>query len=194
MTEKQTGIQVRGYTVLKSAEYLRNVAGESEGRRIIEGFSPALQQALRTASAATWLPVAHVSEVFRAIAERGQGDEARARQLLTDCGTYLGTEATNTFLRLVMRMLTPALFAKKLPSFWARDATGGRYDVDVTEQKLVCRLLEMEQFEHIAPISLGYVSFALRAMGKTIERADLHGWSLATPSPPAPWFELHWRK
>jgi hypothetical protein len=132
--------------------------------------------------------------VFTAIAERGKGDDARARQLLVDCGTFLGTEATNTFLRLVMRMLTPALFAKKLPSFWARDSTGGRYEVDVTEQRIVCRLLEMEQFVHIAPISLGYVSFALKAMGKTIERSELHGWSLATPNPPEPWYELHWKK
>ena len=115
------------------------------------------------------------------------------RDILIGCGTYLGTEATNTFLRLVMRMLTPGIFAKKLPSFWSRDSTGGRYEVELGERSMVCRLLEMEEFHHITPVSVGYVTFALKAMGKTVERTTLHGWSLATPSASTTWYEVHWK-
>jgi hypothetical protein len=189
-----SGTEVRGYTILKSAEFLARTAGEAEAKRLREGFTPGLQQALRTATVASWLPVSYVSEVFRGIASLGKGNEEQVKSDLVGCGQFLGEEATNTFLRLVMRMLTPALFAKKLPSFWSRDSTGGRYEVDVTDAKLTCRLREMEEFVHIAPVSLGYVSFALKTMGKTIEQSTLHGWSLAVPNGPDPWYELHWKK
>jgi hypothetical protein len=188
-----SGIQVRGYTVLKAASYLRGRVGEEEARRLFEGFSPELRQALNTAAPAAWLPVAHIAELHRAVAALGKGNDDLARKELITCGQTMANEATNTFLKLVMRVLTPTLFAKKLPSLWARDATGGKYHVDVAEDRLVCRLSEMDEFDHIGPISVGYVSFSLEAMGKTIEKTELHNWSLSNPSAPDCWFELTWK-
>ncbi len=188
-----SSIQVRGYTVLNGAAYLRSRLGDEEASRVIAGMSPELQQALKTATQASWVPVAQISELYRAVAALGKGDETRAREELIQCGRFTSNEATNTFLRLVMRVLTPALFAKKLPSLWSRDATGGRYVVDVTDDKLVCHLHEMDDFDHIGPIAIGYVSFALEAMGKLIKKTELHGWSLANPSAPGVWFELFWK-
>jgi hypothetical protein len=179
--------------VLKAAAYLRSRVGEEEAKRVFQAFSPELQHALNTAAPAAWLPVAHIAELHRAVAALGQGDDARAEAELVTCGRTISSEATNTFLKLVMRVLTPTLFAKKLPSLWARDATGGKYHVDVYEDRLVCRLSEMEAFDHIGPISVGYVSFALESMGKVIEKATLHNWSLDNPSAPDCWFELKWK-
>ena len=80
----------------------------------------------------------------------------------------------------------------RLPSFWQRDSTHGSYEVDVTSDKIVCRLKDMQPYEHIAPISVGFVSHALEAMGKRLTMTKLHGWSLTTPNPAEQWFELHW--
>lgn len=187
-----SAIQVRGYTILNAATYLRHVLGEQDAKRAIEKMSPGLQQTLGTATSAGWYPVAHVAELYRAIAALGSGDSTRARTELVKCGRFTANEATNTFLKLVMKVLTPSLFAKKLPSLWSRDATGGRFEVDVTEDRIICRLFEMDAFDHIAPISLGYVSFSLEAMGKKIQSSELHGWSLDAPSAPGTWFELRW--
>jgi len=185
--------QVRGYTVLKTAAYIKHATGEQEAKRILQGLSPSLQQALTTATPASWLPVAHCSELFSAVAGLAKGDEAKAKAELINCGEFLGNEATNTFLKLVMKILTPAMFAKKLPSLWSRDATGGKYDVEVYDDRIVCKLLEMEEFEHIGPISVGYVSFALQAMRKPVAKSNLHGWSLDKPRPKECWFELYWK-
>ena len=187
-------VKVRGYIVAKSAAYLRSLVGDAEGRRIFEGLSPAVQQAIGQAKPADWMPAAHSSEILRAIAALSKGNDDQARDELIRCGRYIANEATNTFLKLLMKVLTPNLFAKKLPSFWSRDSTAGRYEVDVTDEKIVCHLKEMEAFDHIAPIGVGYVSFALEAMGKTIRKSALHGWSLATPNASDLWFELYWEK
>jgi hypothetical protein len=187
-------VNVRGYIVAKSAAYLRSLVSDAEGRRIFEGLSPAVQHAVSQAKPADWMPAAHSSEILRAIAALSKGNDDHARDELVKCGRYIANEATNTFLKLLMKVLTPNLFAKKLPSFWSRDATAGRYEVDVTDEKIVCHLKEMEPFDHIAPIGVGYVSFALEAMGKTIRKSNLHGWSLATPNASDLWFELYWER
>jgi hypothetical protein len=186
-------IQVRGYTVSNAAGYLRKAVGEQEAKRIFDGFSPQLQQAVVSAKPAGWLPVSCVAELYRAVAALGGGDEERARKELVSCGRFTANEATNTFLKLLMKMLTPALFAKKLPDLWSRDATGGKYVAEVYEDKIVCRLFEMGGFDHIAPVSLGYVQFALEAMGKTVARTALHGWSLDMPVADGSSFELVWK-
>jgi hypothetical protein len=185
--------QVRGYTIVNAVKYLKHALGEEGARQVFEGFSPGLQHALTSAAPADWVPVSHISEAHRAIAALGKGDEDRARNELITSGRWIANEATNTFLKLVMKVLTPALFAKKLPKLWSRDATCGRYEVDVTEDRLVCRLHEMEEIDHMAPSALGYVTFALEAMGKKIESSKLHGWSLAKPNASGAWFELYWK-
>jgi hypothetical protein len=187
-------VKVRGYIVAKSAAYLRTLVGDAEARRIFEGLSPGLSQALGEVKPAEWMPAAYSSEILRNIALLSKGNDDHARDELVKCGRYIANEATNTFLKLLMRVLTPNMFAKKLPSFWSRDATAGKYDVDVTEDKIVCRLSDMDAFENIAPISVGYVSFALESMGKTIKQSNLHGWSLKNPAPSEMWFELYWER
>ena len=187
-------VKVRGYIVSKASAYLKSIVGEAEARRIFESLSPQLASAIGQAKPAEWMPAAYSSEILRAIVATTKGDEAKARDELVKCGRYIANEATNTFLRLLMRVLTPALFAKKLPGFWERDSTAGRYEVDVTEEKITCRLSDMQAFDHIAPIGLGYVSFALESMGKTITRSELHGWSLGNPNASEAMFELYWAR
>jgi hypothetical protein len=186
-------IQVRGYTVLKTAAYLKSTVGEAESKKMFQSFSPELQHTLGSATAAGWVPAAHSSELFRAVASIAKGNEEKARTELVNCGKWLANEATNTFLKLLMKVLTPNLFAKKLPSLWSRDATGGRYEVDVFDDRIVCRLKDMKAFDHIGPIGVGYVTFSLEAMRKPVEKTELHGWSLAVPNPDESWFELYWK-
>src|SRR5262249_16908134 len=138
------------------------------GEPAIAALSPALRQALSTATAASWQPVEHVSELFHAVAKLGNGDEEKAREHLEKCGEYQAVAATTTFLKLVMKVLTPNMFAKKLPTLWSRDATGGTYAVDVAEDHIICRLKDMEKFEHFAPTSVGYVRHSLKCMGKEV--------------------------
>ena len=185
--------EVRGYTILKTAEYLRQIAGEQESKRLFNGFSPELQHVLGTATVAGWQPATASSELLRAVAGLAKGDNERAKQELVSCGRFLAAEATNTFLKLLMKVLTPSMFAKKLPTLWSRDSSHGKFAVDVFEDRISCRMLEMEHYEHITPISVGYVSFALEAMRKQIDHWNMQGWSLATPNPSESSFELYWK-
>jgi hypothetical protein len=161
---------------------------------MIDGMSPKSREIVLSAKAAEWQPVSALSELLNTIAATAKGNDAEGQRLLINCGKYMAREATNTFLRLLMRMLTPALFAKKLPEFWRRDCNRGTFVVDLSSDKLLCKLVDTEGFDHAVCTACGFVTFALEAMGKNIEQTTIREWSLKSPSQSGNSFELVWSK
>lgn len=190
----QQPFQVRNYTVSACTAYLREITGEQEARRILDGLSPEARQTIATASnaGAAWCPVGVLSELLSAVADQGKGDEDRTRDVLIKCGQFMAHEATNSFLRILMRMLTPTLFVKKIPDIWRRDCSHGTLIPVLGEQKLSCRVVETDGFLHAPCTVAGFLSFALGTMGKSIEKTTVQGWSLKTPNPAEGQIELHW--
>jgi len=150
-----------------------------------------LQMAAGLAPAA-WLPGEYYVDTLRKLAAVANGDNERARELLIESGVYVARTATNTFLRLLMKMLTPNLFAKKLPDFWKRDCTIGRLEVEVAPPKITCRFIDMAAFDHAACTGAGFLSSAFQAMGKTIEKIEIKEWSLLKPGGEHCTVELTW--
>jgi hypothetical protein len=190
----QRDFQVRNYTVAACTAYLREIAGEQEAKRIIEGFSPQARQIIASAdgASAAWCPVSILSEVITAVAARGNGDEDRTRETLIKCGSFMAHEATNTFLRLLMKMMTPGLFAKKIPDIWRRDCTHGNLLAELGENKLSCRVMDTDGFVHALCTIAGFLTFAVGSMGKSIVKTTVHGWSLQNPNPSEGQIELVW--
>jgi len=184
--------QMRGYGLISGVAYLRKAAGDQNAKRLLDGLSPETKQAIATAKEANWCSSKSVAELYSAIASLGNGDERSAQNHLIECGKHAAHDASNTFLRLLMKMLTPTLFAKKLPDIWARDCTVGKITTQVFNDKLRNHLTGVAGFDHIGPVCVGYVTFALEAMGKSITKTELHGWSLATPAIDC-WFEVSWK-
>ena len=188
-----SALQIRGYTLSTTEAYIRDKLGNEEANRVLSELSADTRAALNSIKPAGWYPVAAIAELNWAIVQHiGKNDEERAKQVLIDCGRYMGKEATNTFLRLLMRMLTPNIFANKLPDFWKRDCNGGRFVTEVTNEKITCRLYETPGFAHVGVVATGFVSFALEAMGKQIHKTVIRDWSLAKPNEDGVGFELLW--
>lgn len=187
--------QVRGYMLSTTAAFLRQTAAARGLGDPSEHFSPVLRSSLNNVVPVGWYPVAYVAELNRLIASLlADNDEERARKDLESCGQFMAVEATNTFMRLLMRVLTPALFAKKLPDLWRRDTTYGRLDLDVDDRTMKLTLREMDGHDHIAAVMPGYVRFALEKMGKVIDRVKVDGWALAKPDANGAKIEFSWQK
>jgi hypothetical protein len=178
--------------VQNAASFLRQTLGEQQGNRVIEGFSPKAREVIATAKAADWSPVTVFSEITQALAVAGGNDE-KAQQLLIACGAHMAREATNTFFRLVLKMLTVPLFVKRLPEFWKRDCSGGRLVLkEVTDQVVTFETYDMDGFKHAVCTAAGFVSFAVGTMGKTVEKITIRNWSVDKPSADGATFELTW--
>ena len=142
---------------------------------------------------ATWYPRQDVVDLWRAIAA-AHPDEASARAALVACGTNIGTFAAGTFLKLLFKVLTPRMFANKFPDLWIRDSQGGYIEMGAVEDNsLKFMFKDMAGFDHISPISQGWVGFALTSLGLKQLQASCSPWSLAEPGPREIQFEAHWQ-
>jgi hypothetical protein len=138
--------------------------------------------------------VSQVTEINRAIVSSlGKGQDEPARQALFKCGKFIAGEATNTFLKLFLKLLTPSLLIKKLPDVFKRDFSQGRLVAESKGQTLTCTCYDLPGYEHIIVTASGFIATAMENMGKTIENIKVNNWSLQTPCIDGASFDLIWR-
>jgi hypothetical protein len=186
---------IRGYSVRQQLNFLETQYAPGVSEKLAAQIPQDVRRALAEIKPAEWYPRQYSVHVLRAIASHGGNDERAVHDDLVRCGTFIATEATNTFLRLLMKMLTPVLFAKKIPDFWKRDMQGGHFEVDTSgaaSGHIRLSLCDIEGFDHIGLISIGFLSFTMKAMGKHDAKVTQHGWSLATPGAKKVTYDLTW--
>jgi hypothetical protein len=190
MTEQQC----RSYLITHTATFIRDRISKDEWARTQAELSPELRKLLGEAKPAEWCPVSLLNEVNRQVADKlAQNDDDRAREALYLCGKFIAGEATNTFLKILLKMLTPALFVKKLPDIFKRDFSGARMTTQISEGKMSGSIHEAPNFNHLAVTSAGFVSVALENMGKTVDSYKVSNWSLKEPDRDGAAFELTWK-
>jgi hypothetical protein len=191
VSETQTDNKARSYMLISTANYLTNKLG-NDGQRIIDNLSPQTRSILTAEKPADWSPMHSYVELLNAVAAVGKGDDAKARDSLIDAGRYVAQEASTTFLKLFLKMLTPNLFVRKVPTVWQRDFTRGRAEAEISQNRLVFRMFGISEMDHIPCTAPGFISFAMESMGKSIRSVSVHNWSLQEPCRDGAYFELEW--
>jgi hypothetical protein len=176
--------------------FLRETLGPEGWSRVSTGLSPELQDVMRREiKHAGWYPIAHVSELTRTVARNvGMSENDRARDALFTCGKYVAAEAANTFLKMLLKMLSPGLFVKKLPDIFRRDFSAGRMTAELSGRRIRCRHYDLHGFDHIGVLSAGFMATALQGMGKTVENIEWLDWALDRPYVDGTGFEVTWKE
>jgi hypothetical protein len=194
--QTMAALEGRGYLLVHTGSFLRDALGVDEFKRVIKGLSPQLQELVGEgrATSAGWYPMSFLNELNRVTTGVvGQGDEQKARDALFKCGMYISREASNTFLRLMFKLITPKIFLSKVPQLFARDFTSGRFEMEQGERKVKCRIYDVPGFEHACVTSSGFVATGLESLGKKVENITVQNWSLKDPNVDGAGFELTWR-
>jgi hypothetical protein len=141
-----------------------------------------------------WAPRMMAADMWRAIAA-ARPDPAVARATLVRCGKGLGNAAINSFLKILLRMLTPRLFALKFPDMWGRDMQESGYaEIAASEDKRIVILLrEVGGFDHLGPVAEGWIGFTLASMGLKHLEMTSSPWSMEEPGPPEVRLEARWQ-
>jgi hypothetical protein len=190
-----TQLQGRGYMITHATGFLREKVGEAQWPKVRAQFSPELQALLASElKHAGWYPMSLFNEVTRQIVEHvGKNEQEASREAIHQCGRHIAREATNTFLRMLLRLLSPALLAKKLPELLKRDFSGGGQLVaELNGRTLICEYIDMNEFEHCIAYASGFVATAFESMGKKVQSIELPGWSVDKPSVDRARYELTW--
>jgi hypothetical protein len=189
------GGMIRGYSIKKQAEFIRSDFFDAATReKMLAKVPDRLKGDLSHIELAGWYPREDSVILMRAIASV-RNSEQEVRELLARTGEAIAEESMNTFLKLVMKLMNPVRFANKLPTLWERDMKGGHFRVDVSQaadKRIGFVLADIEGFDHIAPVTEGWLRCAMKALGETGVEIDIKGWSLANPGPAEASFDLRW--
>lgn len=187
--------QIRGYSVAQQAAFIDQHFDADTAARIKASLPDEVRDAIAGFQPAEWYPRSYSVAILTAIASaEADSDEACYRRLV-DCGKFISSEATNTFLRLLLKILTPTMFAKKVPTFWDRDMRGGHFEVDLSgakDKRIGMKLVDVEGFAHIGAVSAGFIEFGMEAVGEAGVKIAQSGWSLAQPGPAEVGYEVTW--
>jgi len=184
----------RGYMVQSVTDYIGTSYDESERRQILERIDPGIRHMMQNVNPITWYPVEDVAKIFAAIAAHHQATDGKVREALENVGRKIATTATTTFLKLVLRILTPALFASKMPHFWSRDNRCGTLralEFEAKENRLVAVLEDVGGYDFIGAVTPGFIFFALEHLGNKNVRAA-YDWTIENPGPDSLTYVVTW--
>ncbi len=189
--------KIKAYGFNATVEFIEKNFDETARKRIIGGLSPAARQFMDGAKKQQWAPPSHSAELWTGIAKENASAEQGYQQLIK-AGRYQGAYATNTYLKLLMKMLTVKMFAKKFPDIWSRDANFGRVEVgnlaDIDSGKLMIHFKDLGKFPYFGPITQGWFSYSFEVMGLKNLKVDLHDWSMQNPDPGELTFQVGWTR
>lgn len=180
----------KGTNLATVAKFIDEKYSHSDRERIHAQFSDELRSTLKVVDPSEWYSVDLERELhaaMAAIAESEEEAEARSREL----GRYLFEAALGTFMRLVMRVLTPAMFFKKTKDIWPRMFSFGAFEVDANElekNRAVMLMSGVEGCDYMPTVSAGFIEQAVQTIGYKEVEVDIE--SLAEPG--AYRFEVRW--
>lgn len=189
-SEPRAEPMIRGYSVPNAA---RAILGNERLRaRIVPQQVEELTR-IAAMKPERWAPRQDVIRLFEII-EQASPDEATCYENLVRCGEASAQEAISTFLKLLIRMLSPKQFVRKIPDIWTHEHQGGQVEAELEgTHSMLIRIRDVEGFVHAGPISIGFMGVVLRAMGlKDLQMRDLT-WSLKNPAPRDVHIRATWR-
>ena len=185
---------VRGYMFFGAGKYLDETYDVATRARILEATSPRVRSVMAKVDNVTWYPREDISEMLGAIAAHHRKDGTE-REALERVGRCIGETATNTFLKLIMKILTPSLFMSKLPDFWKRDHRFGALTpslFDTTQRRVLVSLTDVEGYDYIGPVAEGFIGFALNGVFNYKNVRCKYDWDFNNPGPASIDYEYTW--
>jgi len=184
---------IRGHVLEHTVRFCRLSYEHGEMARIDGELSVDVKAALDELTPAAWYPRRFQVELLNAVSTvRGKSDATYGDFLR--CGTALA-EPSNDFVRLLMQVMTPELFVKKLPRFWSRDHKGsGDFEVKALSDQRgahIC-LRGVQDYDHGAILWMGFIQGVLKQIGASRLIVQQQGWSWSNPGPQEVAYEARW--
>ena len=156
--------QVRGAFTQLAYKFVETHYEPAVRDKIIASMDPAVVASIPKLSDTGWYPLEHFVSICDAIAKNRTLDqtEDEVRRL----GQSIAEAALGTFLKLILKILTPALFANKYDSFWKRYHNFGGMHCDVTEIESNHIILYYPVYPWVHLIGPGWAETTFKAMGK----------------------------
>lgn len=183
--------KIRGYAVPLAARFIL------DDKDLRARLSADVIEDLKRVAASkpdVWMPRIEAMRLW-CLVDEASPDEETAYLNLVRCGESIADQAISTFLKLLLRVLSPTQFARKFPDIWAHEHTKGFVEAALSDDNkgMVINIHDVEGFRHVGPIGVGFVGTALRALGlKELKLRDVT-WTRAKPDSSDVRMEISWK-
>jgi hypothetical protein len=185
--------QIRGYIIAHTARFARAHLDETDSLRFDGELGVDLKTLLGEIVPFGWYPRRYEVELLRALADV-RGRESAYGDLML-CGSSMAS-INNQFMTLLMRVMTPELFVKKLGKFWERDHQGGgRIEFEATAGEAKqghIKLSDVAGYDHSALLWLGWMKQVLDGLCAGKGEIAQSGWSWNSPGPSEVVYRVRW--
>ena len=158
---------VKGFNLEQTLAFIDHHYSHDVRQTIHARLPAALEGKLATVKSGTWYPLADLVTILQTMAEVAESPdvaEDNARLL----GQFLSHAATGGFMRLLLKVLTPPIFLKKVPDIWPRMFSFGVFESDpsgFSSGTAVMTMRDVDAFDFVAPVSVGSIESVFSSMG-----------------------------
>jgi len=136
-----------------------------------------------------WYPLGRLVEVCTTI-DQVYGDAERGFAAIKGCGRYIAEEGASTYLKLVLKIVTPRLFVRQFPTLWKRYHDFGELTIDTGGLDQNRATIFMPAYPCVRGLSTGWIEYAF-TLFKTQVRIESN-WPWRAPVPDRLELRLHW--
>lgn len=186
--------KIKSYGLFGTMQFIEQTCSPEVQRQIKSKLPQETLDFIARGTKQVWAPPlysCHIWEQMVAVAP----SEKDAVDSLVRCGLHMGEYATNTYLRLLLKVVNVKILASKFPAIWRKDASFGDLSADATDAKqgrLVLHFDNLQNYPFFGPICQGWFTFSWNAMGLKNVNLALQDWSLANPDPGVLTYQVSW--
>lgn len=158
--------RTKGTNIANIAKFIDERYSHSDRQKIHAALSDEVKSTLRAIDASEWYSVEIENSLHRAMGSVAESDE-QAEQKRRELGQYLFDAALGTFMRLVLRVLTPAMFFKKTKDIWPRMFDFGSFEAEAVMEsnKAIMIMRGIQGLDYMADVSAGFIEQAVKTIG-----------------------------
>jgi len=168
-----------------------NTPGDEALRvRVDKNIPHELRDAYRTLSSHHWYPIEYAGVLLRSIYEAHES-HAEADAALRACGYALANAAATTFMRLLLKILTPRLLVAKANELWRRYHDFGECLSELVDEREGQAIVRAPAYEGLHMIGAGWVERSFHLSGAATARVEHNGASGQILVPEVVW-TIYW--
>ncbi|NUP12534.1 MAG: hypothetical protein HOW73_41345 [Polyangiaceae bacterium] len=172
----------------------RNVSGMvmlGVGRYIEEELDPARRDRLHSKGQMVeranikqdaWYPLQPFANICRSLDEL-YDDPQEGFQAVRRAGKCIAEDGASTYLRLLMKVLTPKLFIRQFPGLWKRYHDFGELTIDMQDIDKNRVVAIMPAYPCVYGLAAGWIEFAFAAFKAKADLKCDYPWRGETPDP-----------
>ncbi|MFW5875756.1 MAG: hypothetical protein ACOCXM_03370 [Myxococcota bacterium] len=179
----------RGFVVMGIAKYIDEAM--PEGGQQVRAATPEVTAHRHELTRTQWYPLSYAVDQCAAIAAKHQ-DPQEAWNEVERCGEFIANDAASSFLKLLMKVLTPSLFARQFPEVWKRYHDFGSLQTDLSQIENNTVVFTVPGYDYVGPLVAGWIRYIFRSFGKSNLEIETNVPAPGVPAPEEVRFVVSW--